>query len=96
MLYKEIPTTAFEFKPGLYINEYNKTIGQLSWVIWELFSQEGYCFYDLQIPENYDENKQLLKNDDLIYYTHSIMRKNEQYVNDNIHSVVRQDNYNIA
>ena len=54
-----IPSTAFLYKEGLYIDEVPVTAGKLNWVMWHLYSAEGYCFYDLQIPENYDEKGNL-------------------------------------
>lgn len=92
----DIPTNAFLYKEGLYINEYEKNVGKLKWTVWELYSADGYCFYDLQIPENYDEENNLLPAEQLTYYTYSIMKKDEEYVINNIVPVVRQNNFEIV
>lgn len=82
-----IPSTAFLYKEGLYIDEQTVTAGDLTWVMWHLYASEGYCFYDLQIPENYDDKGNLKPENERVYYTYSIMRKDEKYVTENIVSV---------
>lgn len=91
-----IPSTAFLYKEGLYIDEKTVTAGNLSWVMWHLYSAEGYCFYDLQIPENYDEEGNLKPANERVYYTYSIMRKDEAYVAANIVSVPIEEGYEIV
>ena len=82
-----IPTTAFLYKEGLYIDEYPITVGRMTRTVWELYSADGWCFYDLQIPENYDEEGNLKPANERVYYRYSVMPKDEQYVTDNIISV---------
>lgn len=91
-----IPEEAFLYKEGLYIHERNVTAGSLSWTVWELYSADGWCFYDLQQPENYDEEGNLLPAEDLVYSQYMTMRKNEDYVTNNIISVPYQDGYEIT
>lgn len=93
---KNIPETAFLYKEGLYINEYERTMGSLAWTIWELFADEGYCFYDLQIPENYDDESKLKPVNERVYYTYKIMPKDEQYVTDNIIPVLYEEGFEIV
>ena len=88
---KNIPETAFLCKEGLYINEYDRTMGSLTWTVWELFADSGYCFYDLQIPENYDEEGNLKPLNQRVFYTYSKMPKDEQYVTDNIVVVLESE-----
>lgn len=91
-----IPEAAFLYKEGLYINEYEASMGSLRWTVWELFAADGYCFYDLQIPENYDEKGNLKPANERMYYTYSIMRKDEQYVTNNIIPVLYEEGFEIA
>ena len=93
---RTIPEGAFLFKEGLYIYEKNVTAGSLSWTVWELYSADGWCFYDLTIPENYDEEGNLLPAEDRVYAQWASMRKNEEYVTNNIISVPVQDGYEIV
>ena len=90
-----IPSTAFLYKEGLYIDEQTVTAGDLTWVMWHLYASEGYCFYDLQIPENYDEKGNLKPASERVYYTYSIMRRDRDYVSKNIVTVPIEDGYEI-
>lgn len=84
---RTIPEGAFLFKEGLYILESNITVANRPLVKWELYSAHGYHFYDLEIPENYDEDGNLRPENERVYYKYSIMPKNEEYVRKNIISV---------
>ena len=88
-----MPRTSFLIKEGLYIHEYEKIIGSMTTTIWELYSVDGWCFYDLEQPENYNEEGELLPPENRIYAQYMIMSKDEQYVADNIISVPLQDGY---
>ena len=48
---REIPSTAVEIQTGLWLYSYNKTIGGTEYTFRELYSSEGYCFYDIRDPE---------------------------------------------
>ena len=82
-----IPDGAFLYKEGLYVYEYESNVGNLKFMSWDLYSAEGYCFYDLQQPENYDENGNLLPAEKRVYALFATMRKDEEYVSNNIISV---------
>lgn len=43
---REIPSGAVEIQTGLWLYTYNKTIGGTEYTFRELYSSEGYCFYD--------------------------------------------------
>ena len=91
-----IPETAFLFKEGLYIVETPISMGNLSRIKWELYSAEGWCFYDLEQPENYDEEGNLRPAEERIYAQYMIRTKNEDYVNNNIICVPVQPGYEIV
>ena len=91
-----IPEGAFLYKEGLYIHEYDVTMGSMTITKWNLYSAEGWCFYDLTQPENYDEEGNLLPPENRIYAQYMTMRKNEQYVTDNIISVPVEEGYEIV
>lgn len=94
-----IPEGAFLYKEGLYIHEYERTLGSVTRTIWNLYSAEGWCFYDLQQPENYVDGiigGELLPPENRIYATYMIMSKDEQYVTDNIISVPIEEGYEIV
>ena len=81
---KTIPENAFQYKEGLYINEFEASMGTLHWTVWELYAVDGWYFYDLEQPENYNEEGELLPPEELVYAKFMTMRKNEEYVTNNI------------
>jgi hypothetical protein len=93
---RTIPEGAFLYKEGLYINEFNASMGTLHWTVWELYSADGWCFYDLQQPENYDEEGNLRPAEERVYAQFMTMRKNEEYVTNNIISVPVEEGYEIV
>jgi hypothetical protein len=92
---RTIPESAFLIKEGLYCNAYEVTMGSLTWTVWELISADGWCFYDLQDAENYDEDGNLRPANQLMYAQWMKMRANAEYVEANIISVPVQDDFNI-
>lgn len=92
---REIPESAFLYKEGLYIVETALLLDGIAITKWELYSADGWCFYDLQQPENYDEDGNLLPSEQRVYARYSIMRKDEEYVTSNIIPVPVQEGYEI-
>lgn len=96
---RTIPNGAFLYKEGLYVYEYTSTMGALSITIWELYSADGYCFYDLTQSENYVDGivgGELVQENERVYAQYMTMRKDEAYVTDNIISVPVQEGYEIV
>lgn len=50
---REIPTTAVEVQTGLWADLVTTSFGSMTRSTYNLYSAEGYCFYDLNQPENY-------------------------------------------
>lgn len=48
---REIPSGSVEIQTGLWLYTYNKTIGGTEYTFRQLFSSEGYCFYNNTLPE---------------------------------------------
>ena len=48
---REIPSGSVEIQTGLWLYTYNKTISGTEYTFRQLFSSEGYCFYDNTLPE---------------------------------------------
>ena len=57
-----IPEGSVEIQTGLYLYRYTKTIGGTEYTFSELYSAEGYCFYDVD-DEIYDEEGNLVPAD---------------------------------
>jgi hypothetical protein len=96
LMQRTIPEGAFLYKEGLYIVETNIVVFNRPIVKWELYSAEGWCFYDLEQPENYDEEGNLLPAEQRVYAQYMIMQKNEDYVTNNIISVPVEEGYEIV
>ena len=90
-----IPEGAFLFKEGLYVIETNLVLAGTNIIRWELYSADGWCFYDLEQQENYDEEGNLLPENERVYAQYMVMPKDEQYVTDNIISVPVQEGFEI-
>ena len=85
-----IPEEASLVKEGLYVHEHSFTIGEQSFTAWDLYSAEGWCFYDLQQAENYVDGViggELIPEDKRAYSRFAIMPKDEAYVMNNIISI---------
>lgn len=65
-------------KEGLYLNAYNATFGKLTYTVWELTSADGWCFYDMAQPENFDEDGRLLPPENRVYAQYMKMRADEK------------------
>jgi hypothetical protein len=90
-----IPENSFLIKEGLYCHEYQMTFGNLSYTVWELFAADGYCFYDLQQPENYDEDGNLLPIEKLVHMKYMKTKADQNYL-DNIICVPCEHDYDIV
>ncbi len=61
---REIPEGAELLSTGLYVYRYQITIGGIARTLGELYSSEGYCFYDNEY-EIYDEEGNLIPSDEI-------------------------------
>lgn len=57
---KEIPVGSIEIQEGLWAELRTFMIGGVSHSRYNVFSSEGYCFWEKSQPENYNENGELL------------------------------------
>lgn len=69
MVYYDIPEGSVEVQPGLwaYLNTF--TLKGDTYSFYHIYSSEGYCFYEVDQPENYDEESNLKQEDELMYAT---------------------------
>jgi hypothetical protein len=94
-----IPNGAFLYKEGLYIVESEITVAGNAITKWELYSAEGWCFYDLEQPENWVDGEvggTLVPENQRVYAQYMIMAKDEEYVTNNIISVPVQEGFEIV
>lgn len=64
---REIPEGAVEIQIGLYWHTVDKVIAGNTYTFGYLYSADGYCFYDLTQPENYDDEGNLKPAEERIY-----------------------------
>lgn len=96
---REIPTGSVEIQTGLWLYTYNKTIGGTEYTFRELYSAEGYCFYDVEQPENYDEDGNLKPPAERVYLQYVILAQctnTVELINAQFISVPVQDGYEIV
>lgn len=95
MAVREIPEGSIEIQEGLYLYEYTKTIGSTEYTFKELYSAEGYCFYQLSQPENYDEDGNLKPANERVYaqYMHCAISATLESINADVVSVPIEAGY---
>lgn len=97
MAYRTIPEGSVEIQTGLWAYRVEYTFAGKPRVRHELYSAEGYCFYNLQQPENYDEEGKLLPHDQLVYATYaSTSYSTIEDLNTNFISVPYQEGYEVV
>lgn len=82
-----IPSGATLIKEGLYLHERTVKIGTRTIIAWDLYSADGWCFYDLMQAENYVDGiigGELVEEDKRVYSEFATMPKDEGYVINNI------------
>lgn len=68
-----IPEGAVEIQKGLYLYESSYTFVGQPRTRRELFSADGYAFYNVEQPENYDEEGNLLPIEERVYAQYAIL-----------------------
>lgn len=98
MAIREIPEGSVEIQVGLYLYEYTKTISGTEYTFKQLYSSEGYCFYEINQPENYDEDGNLKPPSERIYaqYMSCGISATLEWINANIVSVPIEAGYEIV
>lgn len=84
-----IPEGSIEIQTGIYLHEYTQTISGTEYTFKELYSSEGYCFYWLSNPENYDEDGNLKPANERVYaqYMHCAISATLETINSDVVSV---------
>lgn len=71
MAYREIPAGSVEIQTGLWAYLHTFTIAGNTYNQYRLYSAEGYCFWSTELPENYDEEGNLLPLEQRVYATYA-------------------------
>jgi hypothetical protein len=98
MTHREIPEGSIEIQTGLYAYRHNYTVGGAPRSRYILYSADGYCFYWLSNPENYDEEGNLKPVNERVYATYMscAIRDTLETINADIVSVPVEDSYEIV
>ena len=97
MEYREIPNGSVEIQTGLWLQTYSKTIGGREYTFRNVYSADGYCFWKVAQPENYDEDGKLLQEDERFYFTYSsCVYTTLEEINANFISVPVQEGFEIV
>lgn len=99
---REIPEGAVEIQTGLYLYEYVDTVFGNTYTFRELYSAEGYCFWEVNQPENYVDGEvggELLPLEERIFAQYaglSIYYTTVEQINADFISVPVQEGYEIV
>lgn len=98
MNYREIPEGSVEIQTGLWLYTYSKTISGNTYTFGEIYAAEGYCFYNLTVLENFDDDGNLVPAEDRLYAIYSTAGRNPtpESVNSFIVSVPYQEGYEVV
>ena len=98
MAYREIPEGSVEIQTGLYAHLYTYTVGGATRTRYNLYSAEGYCFYQLSQPENFDEEGNLKPANERVYATFAMCPPilSIEDINADFVSVVAEEGYEIV
>lgn len=98
---REIPEGAELLQTGLYVYRYERVIAGRVYLAGAIYSSEGYCYYDLEQAENYDDEGNLVPAENRVYAQYqtlsitSASQTNEQ-LNQRFVSVPVDPTYEIA
>lgn len=96
---KIIPEGAVEIQTGLYLYESSYTFNKQPRIKRELYSAEGYCFYNVKQSENYDEEGNLKPLAERVYAQYAILAQSLNTVEDinvNFISVPFEEGYEVV
>ena len=94
---REIPASAVEVQTGLWADQRTVTLGNMTRVKFDLYSADGYCFYLISDTANYDEDGNLLPENQRVYaqFMYSGYSTIEQ-INADVVSVPVQEGFEIV
>lgn len=98
MNYREIPEGSIEVQTGLWLYTYTKTVAGNLRTYGQVYAAEGYCFYNLTVAENFDEEGNLVPAEDRVYaiYSSAGLNPTVESVNAIFVSVPYQEGYEVV
>ena len=97
MAVRPIPERSAEIQTGLWAAENHYTFNGQPRMRYDLYSSDGYCFWEVNQPENYDEEGNLLPLEQRVFaqYARTTYTTFDE-LNENYVSVPVQDGYEIV
>lgn len=97
MAVKPIPEGSTEIQTGMWAAVNSFTVSGTTYSFYDLYSAEGYCFWEVQQPENYDDEGNLLPLEQRVFaqYARTAYTTIDE-LNANFISVPVQDGYEIV
>lgn len=99
MAVREIPEGSVEIQTGLFLYTYSRVIAGTEYTFRQLFSAEGYCFWEVNQPENYDEEGNLRPENERVYAQYASLSRHYttvEMINADFISVPVQEGFNIV
>lgn len=97
MTVRPIPEGSVEIQAGLWAAIRTFTMSGITYSFYDLYSSEGYCFWEVNQPENYDEEGNLLPMEQRVYAQYAITCYTTiDELNENFISVPVQEGYEIV
>ena len=97
MTYREIPEGSVEIQEGLWAFLRTYIFKGQERIRYNIYSSEGYCFYNVKQPENYNERGELKSPEEMVYATfcYTVCMTIED-LNKNFISVPYEEGYEIV
>ena len=93
---RPIPMDSVEIQNGLWAHLHTFTVGGITRSYYELYSAEGYCFYYLDQPENYDAEGNLKQPAERVYAQYCTCMYPFEEINQHYVSVPVEEGYEIV
>lgn len=93
---RPIPMDSVEIQNGLWAHLHTFTVGGITRFYYELYSAEGYCFYYIDQPENYDEEGNLKPQTERVYAQYCTCMYPFEEINQHYISAPVEEGYEIV
>ena len=93
---KPIPEGSVKVQDGLWAYLHSFVLGHSTHSYYKLYSEEGYCFYQVDNPENYDEEGNLKEPTERVYAQFCTCLYPLEEINQHYVSVPIEEGYEIV
>lgn len=96
---RTIPEGSVEIQTGLWAYLYSYTVSGVTRSYYKLYSAEGYCFWEVNQPENYDEEGNLKPTNERVYAQYAALAQSYttyEQINADFISVPYEEGYEVV